>query len=456
MLSARPAAARTPPGPRIIVPFAAVRRLRRAPLAYCEELARDYGDLVYIRWANMRTYMVWHPDHLRHVLQENNANYVKGPMVQRTKSLIGEGLFSSEGELWRRQRRLMQPVFYKNALHDLGRTMAETIDAYLAGMQRNVAGERRLDLSEEMTALTLSVVGQALFGLDLTGDAATVGRAFMTSLEFVNRRVTSVAPIPVFVPTPASRRYRAALAELDRVVYRIMDARRAEGCTRNDLLSRLLAARDEETGEGMSDHQMRDEVMTFVLAGHETTANALTWAWYLLCRHPHVERRLRDEVDGVLGRQLPGPDDLDRLPYARMVIEETMRLYPPLWGFPRQAVGDDVLGGYSIGRGAMLSLFPYLTHRDPRFWPDPMTFDPERFLPERCAERPRYAYLPFSGGPRLCIGREFALIEAQLALAMMVQRFRMRLADSRPVRAQARITLRPLGGLPVIVTSGAA
>jgi cytochrome P450 len=305
------------------------------------------------------------------------------------------------------------------------------------------------DVAAEMSRLTLRVVGKTLFSMDLTGDAAEVGRGLVVALGFLGRRAMGFLPPPVWVPTPASVRFLRARRALDRVVYHIIQTRRRTGEDAGDFLGMLLAARDADTGEGMSDQQLRDEVMTFVLAGHETTAVALAWTWYLLARHPDADARLRAEVAAVLGGRAPTVEDLPALRYTRMVLEETMRLYPPVWGLGRQAIAADSIGGYPIRAGAPVSMSPYVTHRHPAVWDDPERFDPERFTPERVAARPRFAYLPFSGGPRLCIGNEFALMEATLVLALVAQRYRLVLAPERRVVPQVTLTLRPRGGLPM-------
>jgi cytochrome P450 len=307
-----------------------------------------------------------------------------------------------------------------------------------------------LDLMTEMSRVTLRVVGKTLFSLDLSGDAKAVGDALQAAMDHVVHRTFNLFVPPIWFPTPANRRFHRALGVLDSVVLRIIGERRSRPDPGEDLLGLMLEARDEETGDGMSDSQLRDEVMTFVLAGHETTAVTLAWTWYLLCRHPEIEERLRDEVRTAIGARVPTVGDLPALRYVRMAIEEAMRLYPPLWAFGRQAVREDRIDGYRIAAGAPVNLSPWITHRHPDFWDDPERFDPERFAPERVTTRHRYAYFPFSSGPRLCIGNEFALMEATLVAAMMAQRYRLELADpQRAIAPEAKLTVRPQGGVPV-------
>jgi cytochrome P450 len=424
----------------------------RDPLGHLERVWRTYGDIGCSRFGPIRSYFVIHPDHVQHVLQERNRNYVKGPIIARTKVLVGEGLFTSEGDFWRRQRRLAQPAFHRARIAAFADMMIACGREMLDGWEGAAASGTTFDLAAETSRVTLRVVGKALFSLDLQGEAASVGEALVEARDFVTHRTFKLLIPPMWAPTARIRRYRSALAVLDDMVLRIIHERRraSDPGAAEDLLGMLIAARDEETGEGMTDRQLRDEVMTFVLAGHETTAVSLAWIWYLLARHPAVEHHLRDEVATTLGVRAPTLDDLPRLPYARMVVEESMRLYPPVWAFGRQALEEDQIGGYRIAAGAPLNVFPWLTHRHPDFWPDPGRFDPERFAPERAAARHRFAYLPFSGGPRLCIGNEFALMEAVLLLAMTVQRYRVALADpERPIEPDAKVTLRPRGGMPV-------
>jgi cytochrome P450 len=318
--------------------------------------------------------------------------------------------------------------------------------------EERAASGRVFDVAADMSRLTLDIVGRTLFSRPLDDAADEVGRALLEVLELMNERTLRFLPSPLWWPTRFNRRLARLIRTLDRIVFDIIESRRrAEEEETGDLLDMLLRARDEESGETMTDRQLRDEVMTFVLAGHETTAVALTWTWYLLDRHPDVLARLRAEVATVLGGRTPALEDVPRLSYTRMVVEEAMRLYPPVWGFMRQSVGPDRIGGYDIPKGTVIAICPYIIHRHPDFWPDPERFDPERFTPERVRERPRFAYLPFSGGPRLCIGNEFALMEAQLVVAMTVQRYRLALVPGARVEPESRVTLRPRAGLPMSV-----
>ncbi len=314
------------------------------------------------------------------------------------------------------------------------------------------AGEQPIDICAEMSRLTLRVAGRTLFGTDLTHAADAVGPSLIEALALMNTRAMGFVQLPMWIPTPTNWRLSRALGTLDRLVMEIIENRRLAGDERHDLLGILLSAKDTESGEGLSTRQLRDEVMTFVLAGHETTAVALTWTFHLLSQHPEVESRVRKEVDLILGRRLPTFDDLPELRFMRMVIEEATRLYPPVWAIFRQAIGSDSIRDFKVPEAAGIAICPYVTHRHPRLWPDPDRFDPERFAPERVRDRHRFAYIPFGGGPRLCIGSEFALMEAQLVLAMTLQRYRMRPMSGRTIEPESRLTLRPRGGLPMGVS----
>jgi len=422
--------------------------MRRDPLAFVTALAREYGDVVCLGMGGpIRAYLFHHPDGVKHILQDNNQNYVKGPIIGRVKVLFGEGLFTSEGDFWRRQRRLAQPAFHRERIAGFATTMVRRTAERLARWEPAIERGEPIDVGAEMNALTLTIAGETLFGRDLSGEASDAGRALAVALAVLAHRAMSYVAPPIWVPTARNRAFRRAAATLDALVYDIIDARQRAHATGDDLLGMLMAARDEDTGEGMSRRQLRDEVMTFLLAGHETTAVALAWTWYLLARHPHIAEQARGEVIGCLGDRPPTVADLPRLPLARMVVEEAMRLYPPVWGVGRQTIAADRIGGYDIPAGAIVNLSPWVTHRHPDFWPDPERFDPERFRPGVERTRPRFAYFPFSGGPRLCIGEGFALMEMQLVVAMVLQRYRLTLVDERPVAPETTLTLRPCGGL---------
>ena len=405
------------------------------PLRFFLWLTQTYGDIVQYRSSVEPAYLINHPDYVRHVLQANGQNYNKDTYLNKhlIESLTGQGLLTSENPLWREQRRLIQPAFHRRNLEAFAGLMTDAACRTAARLEALEPGAT-VDIAREMTRLTLDIVTQALFGYDITGRAEEIGAAMETM---------------VTIGRPKHRLVREGINLLDRIVYTILDDRRAHPeRARDDLLAMLLAARYDD-GSPMPDKQVRDEVMALLIAGHETTANTLSWTWYLLAQHPEVAGRLEAEVDEVLGGRLPNVDDFPRLVYTDRVIQEAMRLYPSAWSISRRALGDDEIGGYFIPAGAIVAMSPYTMHRHPAFWDDPDRFDPERFTPERVAMRPRFAYFPFGGGARQCIGNHFALMESLVIIPTLVQRFRLSPRWTEPVEEHALITLRPRGGVLV-------
>ena len=441
------------PGPRGTPILGCMRDFQRDKLGFIRGLTR-YGDLARYRTAHLVWYQVNHPEGVRRVLQENNRNYGKGALTRGFfMPVVGEGLLTSEGALWLRQRRLMQPVFHRKSVAAFGSLMTGETQSMLERWQPAIEAGKPLDILSEMSRLTLDVATGALFHAHVGGEPETLGRAINVLIEDVGYRFEVPFYPPHRVPTPRNRRFRAALRTVDAAVYSIISERRRSGGGEEDLLALLMNTRDETTGEAMDDKQLRDEVMTLFLAGHETTANALTWTLYLISTHPEVETRLRDELDEVLGpeRRVPAVEDLPNLTYTKMVVDETLRLYPPAWITNRQAISGDEILGHRIPAGSFVTLSPYVLHRHPDFWEDPDAFDPERFAPGQGTGRPRFAYFPFGGGPRQCIGQSMALVEAQLILATILRRCRLETVSDGPVEAQALATLRPRGGMPMSV-----
>ena len=416
-------------------------QFQRDPLATLTRAAREGGDVVRLALGSERFYLLSHPDHVRHVLQDNNKNYVKG--YGKVSVLLGNGLVLSEGSFWRRQRRLMQPAFHRERLAGFAEAMTDETSRMLDGWEAPASEGRALDVALEMTLLAQRIIVRTMFGAGVGEEGATIARAFDTALAGIDTRFV----VPLWVsrlPLPANRRFEKALATIDGAVRRIIAGRRRAGLGGgDDLLGMLMEARDAETGETMSEGQIRDEVTTIYLAGHETTAVTLAWTWFLLSKNPAVARGVREEVSRVLGGRTPGMGDVPNLTYTRAVVDEVLRLYPAAWMISRSAVGDDEVGGYRVPAGLTVFLSPYVTHRRPELWPNPEGFDPERFAPEGADGRPRFAYFPFGGGPRLCIGNNFALMEATLVIAMTMQRYRLDLVPGQTVEAKPRGTLRP-------------
>ncbi len=437
------------PGPHGHFLLGNARDIQRNPLGFALTMTRQYGDIVRMRFFTWPAYLVNHPDGVKYVLQENQRNYSKDIYPYKIfKPLLGQGLVTNNGDSWLHQRRLMQPAFHRKRLAALGTLTTGAAVAMLDRWQDFTERNQPLDVAAEMLRLTLCIVGKALFNIDLSDEAHSVSQAVTTVNRLLSEYLYAPFP-PLNVPTPRNRRIQDARRALDQVVFGIITQRRQQNTDAGDLLSMLLLARDEETGLGMNDQQVRDEVMTLLIAGHETVSTALVWAWYLLSQYPDMERRLQIELDTVLGGHPPTVEHLADLTYTHMVIEETLRLYPPAWVFGRKAIAGDEIGGYSIPANSIIVLSPYMTHRHPAFWENPDVFDPERFTPERSAGRPHYAYFPFGGGPRICIGINFALMEMQLILAAVAQRYTLRLVPDHSVEPEALLSLRPRFGLPV-------
>lgn len=437
-----PASLPEPPGPRRGFPFATLAAFRRDPLALLRRLHRDHGDVVCFRFGPRRIYLLAHPGLAREVLVNQHRSFIKSRALQRARVVLGNGLLTSEGDAHLRQRRLVQPAFHRERVAALGDAMAACADRAADGWRPGA----ELDLAREMNRLTLAIAGKTLFGANVAAEADEIGAALTETLEAFKRVTNPLGAILDLLPTPGTLRIRRAIARLDATIYRMVEARRRSGEDRGDLLSMLLSARDTEgDGGGMTDLQLRDEALTLFLAGHETTANALAWTWHLLAHHPEIEARLHAEVDSALGGRAPRSDDLPKLPFTRAVLSESMRLYPPAWVIGREPLADFEAGGYRVRAGTVVMLSPWITHRDPRWWSDPERFDPGRWTAENEAALPRFAYFPFGGGPRKCIGEGFAWTEGVLVLAAIARRFRIRHAPGAVVGHQPLITLRPVG-----------
>lgn len=444
---------KNPPGPHNLSPLGSASALARDPMRLALGMWQQYGDVVRFRLLAWPAYILYHPDHVKMVLQDRHLTYDKQfPMskVMSSPELFGNGLITSDGDFWLHQRHLMQPSFHRERVAGFGQLMIRTTEDLLSRWQQVAKDKGVLDMEQEMTGLTLRTAGLALFSLDLAENSDTIGRTFATLWAPLLQYINLPFP-PLWVPTPSNRRLRASMATLNSIIYDIIEQRRSQQTSTQaaDLLGMLLEARDEQTGEGMSQQQVRDELLTLMLAGHETTAATLCWTWYLLSQYPEAERRLHAELETVLSGRVPTVADLDALPYTRMIIQETLRLYPPSFGLTRHAKTDDEIGGYAIAANSMIFVSQYCTHRHPAFWEEPEVFDPERFTQERSASRPRFAYFPFGGGPRQCMGNTFAMMEAELVLATVAQRFALRVVPGHPIEPFVKGTLRPRYGLPM-------
>jgi cytochrome P450 len=441
--ASKPSPAR-PPGPKNTRPWLGVLpHFRKDPANYLLTIAREYGDLAYMRLGPQHAFVVSDPDAIRDILITHQGNFTKSRMLERAKVLLGDGLLTSEAEFHTRQRRLVQPAFHRDRLlryaADMVACAARARDAWAPGAE--------LDMHQQMTRLTLAIVGRTLFSADVSSDADEIGHAMTQIFELFDTLLLPFSDWIQKLPIPPVRRFEKARDRLDKIVYGLIAERRRSGKDAGDLLSMLLLAQDESDNAHMTDKQVRDEALTLLIAGHETTANALTWTWYLLSQNPEVEARMHAEIDSALGGKLPDFDDAANLPYTGGVFAESLRLYPPAWAIGRRAREDYSIGGYAIPAKSILLMSPWVVHRDPRWWPEPERFDPDRWHPEEAAKRPKFAYFPFGGGARVCIGERFAWAEGVLVLATIAQRWKMRLVPGHPVETRAVITLRPKHGM---------
>jgi len=437
-----------PPGPRQIFPLSGLLSYRKGPLPFFQNLAAQFGDLSYFRLGPQEAFFLNHPDYIKDVLVTNHASFHKGLALQRAKRLLGEGLLTSEDEVHRRQRRLAQPAFHRSRIASYARAMT----AYGSQTCARWRDGDTLDMSAEMMQLTLGIVGKTLFDADVVSDAQEVGEAMTVVMDLFNTITIPFFELIQKLPLPQLRRFDTAKARLDAIIYRLIEQRRLAGEDRGDLLSMLLLAQDTEVdGGGMTDEQLRDELMTIFLAGHETTANALTWTWYLLSQNPEAEARLHEEIDRVLEGRLPDFDDVAKLKYTEMVLAESMRLYPPAWALGRLAMEDFEIGGYVVPRKSLVLMSQFVMHRDPRYFADPLKFDPDRWTTEARESRPQFSYFPFGGGPRRCIGEGFAWMEGILLIATIARQWQMRLVPNHPVVLKPVITLRPKYGMRMTV-----
>lgn len=440
-------AARKPPGPKGHWLLGSLPDLRRDKLDFFCRLARDHGDVAAFRLGTRRCALVSHPDLIEQVLVTDHHHYGKHFAAQFLRPVLGNGLVLSEGETWLRQRRLVQPTFLRQRIEAYGPVMTAQTQRLLASFKD---GQAR-DLHADMMHLTLGIVSRAILGVETDEIADDVSACLDVLMKDYGRRFERPFRLPRWVPTPANRRATRARRRLDAIIHGFIRQGRAAPGTRDDLLSRLLPARDADDGKGMTDRQLRDEMMTLFLAGHETTANALAWTWYLLALHPEVEARLLAELRDVLRGRTPTVADLPRLSYAEHVVLESMRLYPPVYAFGRRALRLCELGGYAIPADTTVFMSQWVVQRDPRFYDRPEAFDPGRWADGLARRLPKFAYFPFGGGPRVCIGNTFALIEAVLVIATMLPRFHFTLVPGHPVKLQPVITLRPAQGVRVVV-----
>lgn len=452
--SPAPAERRTPPGPPRRTTFGLLHKLTFDRLGLMNLAASQYGDAVRLSIGPKNLYLFNHPESAKHVLADNAANYSKGIGLVQAKRAIGDGLLTSDGELWRKQRKTIQPVFQAKRIAKQAGVIAEEANRLVDRLSRHQGGEP-VDIMHELTGLTLGVLGRSLLDADLSV-FADVGHSFEAVQDQAMFEMVSLGMVPMWVPLPKQLRFRKARQNLEQVVNALV-ADRAAGARGDgdDVISRLIDSTRQEADPAVGRQRLRDELVTLLLAGHETTASTLGWTFYLLDKHPMVWQRLHDEAVEVLGDRAPTYEDLHRLTYASMVIEEVMRMYPPVWILPRIAQADDEVGGYHVPAGADVVVCPYTMHRHPGFWKDPERFDPERFDPSRTANRPRYAYIPFGAGPRFCVGNHLGMMEAVFVLCSVVRQLRLTKLPGYRVVPEPMLSLRVRGGLPMLVRPAA-
>jgi len=432
-----------PPGHALLASH--LRQWRRDPVKLVTDAAR-LGRVVRLDLPG-RTFLVTHPADVKHVLQDNHQNYCKGWVFDRIKPYWGDSLLVADGDTWRRQRHRVQPSFKRERTVGFAPIVTTHTSEMLERWNTVASTGGELRIYDEMTRLALVVIGDVLFGLDMWADVPEMSRAAQTALAVLKTRVAALAPLPLWVPTPSNRRFNRAMRVLHGYIDGILRRTRDAGSEAPGFLKMLIDARDPESGSPMTDRQLHEEILGMLQQGHDTVGEALAWVWYLVSLHPEVERRLYDEVCEVVGDRVPVAADLPRLTYANMVLQEAMRLYPPVWVIPRDAKSDDRIGSCRIPAGSTILLSPYLTHRHPEFWENPEAFDPDRFEPARCKERPRHAYVPFGGGPRLCMGADMATMEMLLIMTMVVQRFRLALVPGHREEVECILDMLPRHGV---------
>ncbi len=441
------------PGPANRFPFGVLLEYSPNSLAFAVKATREYGRIFKIPFGvfNVNLVVITDPEDIQRVLQDNNQAYSKQSNFKMliNQVLGGESLVTLEGNIWLPRRRLEQPAFHREYLNGFANTMVDATQKLVERWEGFASRREQFELGAETSKLTLEIAGRTLFGVDLSDPNLELGRAYDGIVKYYSYRSSNAFAPPPNFPTAQNRAFKESRRIMDQAVLETIAQRRRQPKMQTDLLGMLMQARDAETGVTLSDTELLGELNGMIFAGHETSSNALTWALWLLSNHPEIEQKLRAELSTVLEGRTPEFADIQKLTYTKMVLDEAMRLYPPAWSIARQALEDDVLSGYHIPKGTSIMIFAYGTHRDPRYWTEPDRFNPDRFLPEAASSRPKYSLVTFGGGPRQCIGLQFAMMEMQLALALIVPRFRVRLEAGHPVQPMPAFTLQPKGGMPI-------
>ena len=439
------------PGPRGLPFLGVMPEMVSDMLGLFTNTASEYGGIAQFKLLHKNYLLVTNPDYVKYILQDNHKNYIRGRSVETGRVLLGNGLPLIDGDFWLRERRLLQPAFHRERLGKLTDTVTNIIRTFMQDWEGKAKRNQILDLDDEMMRLTLTAIIKSMFSAKIDDKIQPLSHAFNVASKFMLWRSQQMWKLPLSVPIPRHVEYNRSLNVLNDTIYPLIADGRKQ--PKDDLLGMMLEMRDADSGEGMSDQQARDEVVTIFFAGHETTAATLSWAFYLLSQHPEIEERVLAEIKRVLNGRVPTFADLPGFVYLQQVINEVLRLYPSAYMFAREAVTDDLLDGYSIPANTLIFISPFVTHRDPKYWPDPERFDPERFTPEQVASRPRHTYYPFGEGPHVCIGNNFALMEMQLILSMALQRFRLKLVPGHPIAFKPEATLRPRHGMKMTVES---
>lgn len=437
-----------PPGPRGLPIVGSTFDYMSDIFGFLDRISNEYGDIVFFKLASRKMYLLNNPEHIKDVLVTHNRNFTKSRALRRTKIVLGEGLLTNEGNAHLRQRRIIQPVFHHKRIRLYGDIMAE----HALKASEKWSDGSVTDIHREMMKLTLAIVSKTIFDADVESESDRIGEALTNLVVLFPRFIIPYSEYLDKLPLPSNKRCFEALEQLDDIVYGLIRERREGKGSKDDLLAMLLEAQDDEQGgERMNDRQVRDEAMTLFLAGQESTANSLTWTWYLLSQNPAAEDKLLREIDEVLGGRLPALDDLGKLEYTQKVFKEALRLYPPAWAVARQAIEDYEVDGYTVPAGTDVFMSQWVIHRDSRFYDDPLDFNPDRWTQEMEASLPKFAYFPFGGGPRRCIGEPFAWMEGVILIATIASRWKMRLVPRQKIVPQPLITIRPKNGVKMIL-----
>jgi cytochrome P450 len=437
------------PGPKRNLIFGNFRDLLNNPLHFLVDVDKSYPGIAKINAFNRKLVLITNPELVRYILQTNQKQYVKGSQYKLLKLVLGNGLVTSEGDLWRRQRKLIQPAFHKQYIYTLFNDMLACTNKMVEEFEKKAEGKEVLYFSDEMMKVTLHIIGKTMLSADVTAEASAVRNSLIYIGQEIASNAMSLVNLPLWVPTPANIKFRKEVKVLDKIIYRIINERRNGKEQKKDLLDMLMSSTYEDNGEHMPDDLLRDEIMTVFIAGHSTTATALAWTFYLIAQHPDVYQKLKKEVDDVIGTGELTLEHLQQLHYTKACFNESMRLYPPVWLFIRRALENNQVGDYIIEKDTDVLISPYITHHNESIWKDASSFKPERWLTDEVKQMDKFAYFPFAAGPRMCIGNNFALFEADIIIAKIIQKFKFEYAGDAPPEMEPSTTLRVKNRMPI-------